>query len=140
MKNLSSIEIGKRIRQIRKERRLSQAKFGELIGDLKWHRIRDLESGKTKPSADFIRQIAVRLQISDEWLLEGKGEKSISKRFQEWLRRTSELQGMDAANIQEGLKEKFAMLDFLEHLGIRTREQLEEFLTLRILLRMWRWC
>lgn len=66
-----------RIKQIRKEHRLTQAEFGKRIG------ITDascslIESGRNNPSGQTIKAICREFGINEEWLRTGEGERKAS--------------------------------------------------------------
>lgn len=63
-----------RIKQLRKEHRLTQAEFGNRIG------VSDascsiIESGRNNPSGQTIKAICQEFCINEEWLRTGKGPK-----------------------------------------------------------------
>jgi len=70
MKNKFSIEIGKRINELRSKLKFSQAKLGELIGgDAK--QICRYEKGETIPSTETLPKLAKALNISLDYLILG---------------------------------------------------------------------
>ena len=64
--------IGKRIRQIRKLKGLTQKSFAESLY-ISQNFLSEVESGKAKPSVTLLALIEYRYQISKEWLMTGKG-------------------------------------------------------------------
>lgn len=64
---------GKRLKESRKYRGLTQKEFAENIG-MEWHKIRDLESEKLTLSPDTAEEIEKIYFINGWWLLTGKGE------------------------------------------------------------------
>lgn len=122
MKNreISYTEIGKRLRQIRREKGLTQADFGQLLGGYKWHQIRDLESGKVKPSADLVLRIADEFGVSANWLMTGETREELNEKFESLILRK-------AAELKE---EDFKMIEILKSRGIDSVEQLEKFFEL----------
>ena len=59
----SASRIGSRIRRIRKEKGLSQAELGEMVG-LNADRIQKYENGVRKPKKDMLKRIAEALGVS----------------------------------------------------------------------------
>jgi transcriptional regulator with XRE-family HTH domain len=64
--------IGKRIRQIRKLRGLTQKSFAESLY-ISQNFLSEVESGKANPSTTLLALIEYRYKISKEWLMTGKG-------------------------------------------------------------------
>lgn len=64
-----------RIKQIRKDSKLTQAEFGERIG-VKGNTITNYENGLRNPTAAVILSICREFNINEEWLRTGKGEMS----------------------------------------------------------------
>ncbi len=73
MQNLKR-EIGKRIKEVRKEFKLSREKLGKKLG---YHRntILKIEKGEQAPALEFLLSFAKLFRISVTWLITGKGEK-----------------------------------------------------------------
>ena len=65
--------INKRIKIIRQELSLTQKGLAEIIG-IKWYQIKDIETGKTKPSIDIVSSMCENFAIDSMWLLTGKGD------------------------------------------------------------------
>ena len=63
--------IKNRIKTIRLTLSLTQKELAERIG-IKWYQIKDIETGKTKPSIDVISSICENFAIDPMWLLTGK--------------------------------------------------------------------
>ena len=62
-----------RIRQIRKNLKLSQEEFGSAVGFCK-QRISYIENGRVFPSLELINNVSFTFGINKEWLMTGKGE------------------------------------------------------------------
>lgn len=62
-------DIGLRIRQARKDKKLSQAELADLM-DVSTPYISDLETGKVNFSVEALIKISEALQISTDWLLQ----------------------------------------------------------------------
>lgn len=69
------VEVGRRLRQIRKEKRLSQREFGRLFG-VSQNMISLYEKGKSKASVDFYVRAALLGGRTIEWLLEGSDDRA----------------------------------------------------------------
>ncbi|MDM0458231.1 helix-turn-helix domain-containing protein [Clostridium perfringens] len=67
-------EIGKRINQIRKEKKLSQEEFGRIMF-VSQDMISMIERGKRTPSFRFIIDLCKEFLINWNWLFNGEGEK-----------------------------------------------------------------
>ncbi len=63
---------GDRIRKIRKDLKLTQAKFGDNLG-FAWYKVKDLESGKIKVSPEIAKSIETSFSYRLEWILTGEG-------------------------------------------------------------------
>ena len=63
-----------RIKNLRKEKGLSQQEFGSRIGVSRSH-IAAFENGNSDISSRVIRDIANVYEVNEEWLLTGEGEK-----------------------------------------------------------------
>ncbi len=66
--------IGQRIRQIRKEKGLSQKKFAERIG-ISQNYLSQIENDKFKPARPLLISIEYRFGVCEKWLLSSKGKK-----------------------------------------------------------------
>lgn len=66
--------MNKRLRELRKELKLTQAEFGEKIG-LSNFAISDMEKGKTQISLRNINLICEKFRINEDWLRYGIGDK-----------------------------------------------------------------
>ncbi|MBA2689638.1 MAG: helix-turn-helix transcriptional regulator [Burkholderiales bacterium] len=67
--------IGSRIKEVRKERGLSQVELANLAG-VKQSSISELERGESKqPNAANLLKISRLLGVSPDWLIHGKGRK-----------------------------------------------------------------
>lgn len=61
--------IQRRIKQLRKERNMSQKHFAELVGASAPSNVRWWESGERIPSLFFLFQIAARCGVSADWII-----------------------------------------------------------------------
>lgn len=62
-------EIGKRIREARKKKKLSQSELSELLNISPSH-MSDIENGKTNIGLDIFMHITQILEVSADWLLQ----------------------------------------------------------------------
>lgn len=67
------MNIGDRIKKIRKELDLTQAEFGARIGSVQ-NTVTGYESGRRNPSAPVIALICEKFGVNEEWLRSGEGE------------------------------------------------------------------
>lgn len=65
---LDYVALGNRVRQLRKERKLSQERLAELI-DISVPHMSNIETGKTKLSLQVLINLANALQVSPDVLL-----------------------------------------------------------------------
>ena len=66
--------LGERIKEIRKENKLTQTALAEGIG-LKQNSIAVIETDKRNPSDQTILSLCRFLHVNEEWLRDGSGEK-----------------------------------------------------------------
>lgn len=85
--------FARRLRQLRKQRGLSQTELGKLV-DLHYTHIGRYERGTSRPSADAARRLAEALGISTEYLMVGATEEAARARFEdrELLRQFQEVE------------------------------------------------
>jgi transcriptional regulator with XRE-family HTH domain len=69
-------EFGRRVRELREERGLSQGELGAITGDSQTN-IGWVESGGPKDPRKQALKFADALQTTSDWLLYGKGQKSV---------------------------------------------------------------
>lgn len=65
--------IGKQIKQVRDRFKLTQAQLADEIG-VKPSYISKLENNKKEPSLLFVKAVCLRFDLTENWLLTGKGE------------------------------------------------------------------
>ena len=71
------IQIRKRIKDVRKDLRITQKEFGESAGiDRRY--VAKIECGSQNPSFRFLRSISIKHKLSLDWLLYGVGQKNIT--------------------------------------------------------------
>lgn len=71
--------IGERIKNLRKNNKLTQNEFAKII-ELSQGRLSELEQNKTKPSSDTLISICNNFNISINWLLTGEDMKGDNNR------------------------------------------------------------
>ena len=72
------MDIGSRIKQVRKDASLTQGEFGARIG-ISLSGVSSLEVGKNTPSEQTIRAICSEFSINRDWLVDGIGEMQVQK-------------------------------------------------------------
>ena len=72
------MEIGIRIKMIRKEANLTQGEFGSRIG-ISLSGVSSLEVGKNTPSEQTIRAICSEFNINRDWLVDGIGDMKVTQ-------------------------------------------------------------
>jgi len=84
-----------RLRQLRKQKDLSQTELGKLV-DLHYTHIGRYERGASKPSADALRRLADALGVSTDYLMEGTTDEAAKARFEdrELLRQFQEVESL----------------------------------------------
>lgn len=94
--------IGEKIKKIRKDRDLSQAKFSEMIG-VHLNHLGRCESGESIPSAEIIQTICQVFNISADYLLLDEGNEDAPHAKiadKELLEQFEYVQKMDAEDIK----------------------------------------
>ncbi len=87
--------VGLRVKQIRQKKGLTQDDFAMAIGYSK-RQVYCAESGKVKPSNDFIRKVSSCFNVSYDWLMTGVGDKKIKEveiddKLIEWLKKNPDV-------------------------------------------------
>lgn len=72
------MEIGNRIKEVRKESKLTQSEFGSKIG-ISLSGVSSLEIGKNTPSEQTIRAICSEFNVNRDWLVDGIGDMRASR-------------------------------------------------------------
>ncbi|SMF53056.1 helix-turn-helix domain-containing protein [Pseudogulbenkiania subflava] len=117
------MKIGHRIRESRDGKRLSQGELARRVG-VSQPAISDWENGKTEPSVDNMRTLAVELGVWFEWLATGRGlreyqglaqEQPMEYRVQPAL--PEDEQTLQAIYRKLSPARKEALLDFLKRWG-----------------------
>lgn len=74
-KKFDNIQIGKRLKEVRKKTGKSLEKMGEITG-LSKSGISDMEKGLKKPSTVYMHALNIKFGININWILTGKGAMS----------------------------------------------------------------
>ncbi len=84
-----------RLRQLRKQRNLSQTELGKLV-DLHYTHVGRYERGASRPTADALGRIGEALGVSGDYLMEGANEDAARAHFEdrELLRQFQEVEGL----------------------------------------------
>lgn len=67
------MEIKDRIKLIRKEKKLTQVEFGDVIG-VKGNTVTNYETGLRNPTDAVIKSICREFNVSEEWIKTGEGD------------------------------------------------------------------
>jgi transcriptional regulator with XRE-family HTH domain len=67
------MQLPDRIKSIRKENKLSQLKFSEVLGISRGH-VSKIETGSATPSNQLIKLISMKFDVNEDWLKSGRGE------------------------------------------------------------------
>lgn len=76
--------IGERVRQVRKDYKLSMDKFGAKI-NISSAAVSNIENAVTNPSKQTVSAICVRFGVNEQWLLSGDGDPYPNKSTKEEL-------------------------------------------------------
>lgn len=69
-------DVGKRIKKLRADRKMTQAQVGAAIG-IRQTSVKDIELGSSKsPSALTLVRMAKLFEVDPEWLLTGRGHRN----------------------------------------------------------------
>jgi transcriptional regulator with XRE-family HTH domain len=74
-------KIGERIREIRKEKGLTQIEFSKILG-ITQDKLSKYENGRVGVPIEIILRISDEFKISLDWLLKGKGPKISKKTYE----------------------------------------------------------
>lgn len=100
-----------RIKQIRKDHKLTQVEFGERIG-VKGNTITNYETGLRNPTDAVILSICREFNVNEDWLRTGIGEPTIKRtRSQEIGKFASEIINLPDENIKKRLIDALVKLD-----------------------------
>lgn len=71
------MKIGDRVKELRKQKKLTQAKLAELV-NLTYIQIGRYEKHKSNPSADVLQRLADALETTADYLINGTSEQIVS--------------------------------------------------------------
>ena len=115
------MKIGHRIKEAREGKRISQGELARRLG-VSQPSISDWENGKTEPSVENMRALAVELEVWFEWLATGRGAQAYAPQVQEAVPeyRVQPVQPDDERDLQAIYRRlpptrKAALLEFLKH-------------------------
>lgn len=91
---------GERLKEIRGK--LSQEEFGNLLGATR-KQISDYESERTEPDMGFLATLLAKFGIAMEWVITGKGAKTVQERFQSALTNIYKNQSTSARAVNDEL-------------------------------------
>ncbi len=74
--------FGERLKELRKQRSLSQTELGELVG-LHFTNVSRYERGLSLPGADTLKKIADGLGVSSDYLMSGTVEEAARAHFED---------------------------------------------------------
>lgn len=114
------MEIKDRIKLIRKEKKLTQVEFGDVIG-VKGNTVTNYETGLRNPTDAVVKSICREFNVSEEWLRSGNGEMFIE------LDREQEIASMTAMLFkEEETSFKYRLINALCKLDEKGWEVLEQ--------------
>ncbi len=76
------MKIGHRIKDSRERKTLSQSELARRLG-VSQPTVSDWENGKTEPSVDNLRTLAIELDVWFEWIATGRGARDFAPALQE---------------------------------------------------------
>ena len=118
LKQQSANGFPERLRQLRKQKNLSQTELGKLAG-LHYTHIGRYERGVSRPTADALGRISEALGVSGDYLMEGSTEEAAKAHFadRELLRQFQEVEGLPE-------EDKFVVKKLLD--AFLTKKQLQK--------------
>jgi transcriptional regulator with XRE-family HTH domain len=110
--------FAERLRELRKQKGLSQTELGERVG-VHYTHIGRYERGVSRPAADTLKRLADALGVSGDYLLEGAVEEAARARFEdrELLQQFQEIEKLPE-------EDKAVVKRFLD--AFLTKKQLQE--------------
>jgi len=110
--------LAERLRELRKQKGLSQTELGERVG-VHYTHIGRYERGVSRPAADTLKRLADALGVSGDYLLEGAVEEAARARFEdrELLQQFQEIEKLPE-------EDKAVVKRFLD--AFLTKKQLQE--------------
>jgi transcriptional regulator with XRE-family HTH domain len=74
--------FAQRLRELRRQRNLSQSELGELAS-IHYTHVSRYERGVSKPSAETLKRIADALAVTGDFLMEGAADEAAKARFED---------------------------------------------------------
>lgn len=96
-------DIGKRFKELRKNKRLTQEGLGNIISVSK-QAIANIESSHNKPSIEIISKLIENMNVNANWLIAGLGNMFIAPQFED--AKDEILKEVDEVLIKYGVKNK----------------------------------
>lgn len=89
--------FAQRLRELRKQKNLSQTELGQLAG-LHYTHIGRFERGTSRPSGDTLKRVADALGVTSDYLLDGATNEAAKARFEdrELLKQFQEVEQLPA--------------------------------------------
>lgn len=104
------MDIGDRIKQLRKEKGLSQAKVAKEIS-VSTGNFGDWETGRTGPSVNAVLSIAKYFEVNLEWLLTGKYvDNEFTKEETQLINKIRELDTRDKEELNNIVNYKYKIM------------------------------
>ena len=93
---VSNEDFAARLRQLRKQKNLSQADLAKIVG-VHYNHIGRYERGSSRPSAEALNKLAHALGVSSDYLIEGSTQEAAKADFEDrdLLRMFQEIQKLD---------------------------------------------
>ena len=93
---MSNENFAARLRQLRKQKNLSQADLAKIVG-VHYNHIGRYERGSSRPSAEALNKLAHALGVSTDYLIEGSTQEAAKADFEDrdLLRMFQEIQKLD---------------------------------------------
>ena len=93
---VSNENFAARLRQLRKQKNLSQADLAKIVG-VHYNHIGRYERGSSRPSAEALNKLAHALGVSTDYLIEGSTQEAAKADFEDrdLLRMFQEIQKLD---------------------------------------------
>jgi len=118
----STTGFSQRLRELRRQRNLSQTELGEQV-DLHHTHISRYERGVSRPSADALRRLAEVLGVTTDYLMEGASDEAAKARFEdrELMRQFQEVERLedDDKEVVKKLLDAFLTKKQLQNLAVR---------------------
>ena len=112
--------FAQRLKDLRKQKNLSQTDLGQLAG-LHYTHIGRFERGTSRPSGDTLKRLAEALGVTSDYLLDGAADEAVKARFEdrELLKQFQEVEQLpdDDKNVVKKLLDAFLTKKHLQALA-----------------------